>query len=90
MAGIEYKPAARKHPVGGSRRYQLSLHESMRVEDGPHEPAGTALLLDLDGTLLDTAPDMGGALNLLRVEGSLEPLPASTSGPSCRTVPCGW
>lgn len=31
---------------------------------------GTALLLDLDGTLLDTAPDMAGALNrLLEAEG---------------------
>lgn len=34
-----------------------------------------ALLLDLDGTLLDTAPDMGGALNRLRCECGLEPLP---------------
>jgi phosphoglycolate phosphatase len=33
-----------------------------------------ALLLDLDGTLLDTAPDMGGALNRLRVERGLVPL----------------
>ena len=32
-----------------------------------------ALLLDLDGTLLDTAPDMGGALNRLRAEHGLEP-----------------
>ena len=39
--------------------------------------APAALLLDLDGTLLDTAPDMGGALNLLRAEHGLEPLPAS-------------
>jgi phosphoglycolate phosphatase len=35
----------------------------------------SALLLDLDGTLLDTAPDMGGALNRLRAESGLEPLP---------------
>jgi phosphoglycolate phosphatase len=34
----------------------------------------SALLLDLDGTLLDTAPDMGGALNRLRAEHGLEPL----------------
>ena len=40
-----------------------------------------ALLLDLDGTLLDTAPDMGGALNRLRVEHGLEPLPAETIRP---------
>jgi N-acetyl-D-muramate 6-phosphate phosphatase len=37
-----------------------------------------ALLLDLDGTLLDTAPDMGGALNRLRAEYGLAPLPAQS------------
>ena len=41
----------------------------------------SALLLDLDGTLLDTAPDMGGALNRLRVEAGLEPLPAAVIRP---------
>jgi N-acetyl-D-muramate 6-phosphate phosphatase len=41
----------------------------------------SALLLDLDGTLLDTAPDMGGALNLLRAEHDLEPLPAAAIRP---------
>ena len=35
----------------------------------------TALLLDLDGTLLDTAPDMAGALNRLRREEGREALP---------------
>ena len=34
-----------------------------------------AVLFDLDGTLLDTAPDMVGAINLLRVEEGLDPLP---------------
>lgn len=34
-----------------------------------------AVLFDLDGTLLDTAPDMVGALNALRAEESLMPLP---------------
>ena len=43
--------------------------------------ARTALLLDLDGTLLDTAPDMGGALNLLRVEAGREPLPLGSIRP---------
>src|SRR5690554_4257719 len=33
-----------------------------------------ALLLDLDGTLLDTAPDLIGALNAVRLEQDLEPL----------------
>ncbi len=34
-----------------------------------------ALLLDLDGTLLDTAPDMADALNKLLMEMKREPLP---------------
>jgi 2-phosphoglycolate phosphatase len=34
-----------------------------------------AVLLDLDGTLLDTAPDMADALNALRDEHALYPLP---------------
>jgi phosphoglycolate phosphatase len=37
-----------------------------------------AVLFDLDGTLLDTAPDMGAALNQLRLEHNLAPLPQST------------
>jgi phosphoglycolate phosphatase len=34
-----------------------------------------AFLFDLDGTLVDTAPDMAGALNLLRAEYNLPELP---------------
>jgi phosphoglycolate phosphatase len=34
-----------------------------------------AILLDLDGTLLDTAPDMAAALNRLRQERGQQPLP---------------
>ena len=34
-----------------------------------------AVLFDLDGTLIDTAPDMGGALNNLLIEENRAPLP---------------
>jgi phosphoglycolate phosphatase len=34
-----------------------------------------AILFDLDGTLIDTAADMGGALNSLLLEEGFEPLP---------------
>jgi phosphoglycolate phosphatase len=40
-----------------------------------------AVLFDLDGTLLDTAPDMVGALNALRKERSFPPLPFATARP---------
>ena len=39
------------------------------------------MLFDLDGTLLDTAPDMGAALNVLRAEHKLAPLPADRIRP---------
>jgi phosphoglycolate phosphatase len=57
-------------------------------------PVG-AILFDLDGTLLDTAPDMIGALNALRLENQLDPLPfdvarASVSHGSARLVHLGF
>jgi N-acetyl-D-muramate 6-phosphate phosphatase len=41
-----------------------------------------AMLFDLDGTLLDTAPDMVGALNELRAEHDLAALPFESIRPS--------
>ena len=40
-----------------------------------------AILFDLDGTLVDTAPDLGLALNLLRARHGLPPLPAAEIRP---------
>jgi N-acetyl-D-muramate 6-phosphate phosphatase len=41
-----------------------------------------AVLFDLDGTLLDTAPDMIGALNSLRLESGLAPMPFDALRPA--------
>jgi 2-phosphoglycolate phosphatase len=54
-----------------------------------------AVLFDLDGTLLDTAPDMVGALNRLRDEYSLAPLPfdsvrSAVSHGAARVVKTGF
>jgi phosphoglycolate phosphatase len=40
-----------------------------------------AVLFDLDGTLADTAPDLGGALNLLLAEIGAPPVPLDVSRP---------
>ncbi|HEX5356922.1 MAG TPA: HAD-IA family hydrolase [Aquabacterium sp.] len=59
----------------------------MRI-DATFKPGGihwrsppTAVLFDLDGTLADTAGDLGGALNQLRVQRGLPPLPLDVLRP---------
>ena len=49
----------------------------MSTAQGAAEPVG-AVLLDLDGTLLDTAPDMGAALNALLLAEGRTPLAPQT------------
>lgn len=40
-----------------------------------------AVLFDLDGTLADTAPDLGNALNALRADANLDPVPLEALRP---------
>ena len=49
------------------------------LEPLPIKPA--CILFDLDGTLLDTAPDMGGALNQLLQEQGKSALPLAKIRP---------
>ncbi|MDO9284110.1 MAG: phosphoglycolate phosphatase [Aquabacterium sp.] len=44
-------------------------------------PAAPVLLFDLDGTLIDSAPDLAGAANDLRAEHGLAPLPHAALRP---------
>jgi len=54
------------------RRSDRSRNDSPTIE---------SVLFDLDGTLLDTAPDMGGSLNDLRAEHGIGALPYDTIRP---------
>ncbi|MDY6956218.1 MAG: HAD-IA family hydrolase [Pseudomonadota bacterium] len=60
-------------------RVQAATPTGGRDSDG--ERLIRAVLFDLDGTLADTAPDLGAALNTLRRQADLDELPLNTIRP---------
>ncbi|HWD36154.1 MAG TPA: phosphoglycolate phosphatase, partial [Casimicrobiaceae bacterium] len=52
-----------------------------RVRPAPRRLAVDAVLFDLDGTLADSAGDLAGALNRMRAERGLPPVPVDTLRP---------
>lgn len=53
------------------------------MPENPTRNIPGGILLDLDGTLLDTAPDLAGTVNALRGERDLPPLPLAQLRPLC-------
>jgi phosphoglycolate phosphatase len=56
----------------------------MAAEPHPHDGtalAGAVIAFDLDGTLVDTAPDLIGTLNVLLAEDGVAPLPLDEARP---------
>lgn len=47
------------------------------MHDSRHDLAGWTIAFDLDGTLVETAPDLIGALNVILVEEGMAPAPMS-------------
>jgi 2-phosphoglycolate phosphatase len=58
---------------------------SAQHEGAPMSAARPLLLFDLDGTLVDSAPDLAGAANDLRAEHGLPPLPLAALRPMVGT-----
>ena len=53
------------------------MTETAPLRSAPRRLSAAAILFDLDGTLADTAGDLAGALNRVRAEHGLAPLPTA-------------
>src|SRR5258708_22533956 len=51
------------------------MTETAPLRSAPRRLPAAAILFDLDGTLADTAGDLAGALNRVRAERGLSPVP---------------
>ena len=68
---MEYNPLTERYWLSDGHQRQLPV----RVPEAGMKAAPAAVLFDLDGTLIDSAPDLAGAGNELREARGLPPLP---------------
>ena len=68
---MEYNPLTRRYWLSGdtSVNYLFATAESLMFSDIE------AVLFDLDGTLIDSAPDLGAAADKMRIDRGLPSLP---------------
>ena len=88
---MSFNPLNFQCRIGGAPRVNYLVHlprPAARTVSARRRAA--ARLLDLDGTLLDTAPDMAGALNALRLEEGRHRSTMRRSARRSRTARSRW
>ncbi len=81
LTGMSYNPLTKVYALGADSdvNYMIACHKPPEPPMTHHAPR--AVLFDLDGTLADTAPDLGAALNRLLAAEGMAPQPYSAIRP---------
>ena len=78
--GMEYNPLTRRYRLSARHQRELPGRLPQAGMTRAMTLAG-AVLFDLDGTLVDSAPDLAGACNDMRAQRGLAPLPFERAAP---------